>query len=467
MTTFKELGLDDTFIKNLEKQGITEPTPIQAKSIPLILEGKDVIGESATGSGKTLAFGAGVVKHALDKKELSTMILAPTREIAQQITKVLESFSKELKVVAVYGGVSIEPQIKKLQTAQVMIGTPGRVLDHIERGTINLSKLSLAVLDEADRMLDMGFIDDIKKIFRKTPEDKQTVLFSATFPREVQQVISQIMRNPEKVLGKKQVDPSKLKQIYYNVPRNLKFSLLLHILTEEESVLTMIFCNTKRMVDILADNLKEQGIKARAIHGGFTQNKRDRSLQDVKDLKASVLICTDVAARGLDITDVTHVINYDLPNDQKDYVHRIGRTARAEKDGLVINLLARDDFDNFSRILRDYRFDIPEGDRPHLEMVQMNMPQGSGRGQRGRSPRSQGQNRNRSRGRGNSSRGSRDSDSDRPPRQDRSHAYGRKGESPERPRSRPGSRPNNNGTRKPRDGRSSDRPKRSFNRNRE
>jgi len=367
---FKELGVSDPILKTLEEQRITEPTEIQVKTIPLILEGKDVIAGSATGSGKTLAFAAGIIKPN-ENKRIQALILTPTRELAEQVKEALRKFSKyvQLKVVVVYGGVSINPQIDDLKTADIVVGTPGRILDHLQRDTINLTGIKTLVLDEADRMLDMGFIDDVEKIISQCQRNRQTLLFSATIYSEIAQLARKYMKNPVKVSAEEFVDPSKLKQIYYNVPGNLKIAVLVHLLKKERSGLVMIFCNTRSNVDFVSKNLKANGVDVQAIHGGFSQAKRTKTIQNFHSKKAHVLVCTDVAARGLDIPHVSHIYNYDIPAESKEYIHRVGRTARAGKEGKVINVLSSNSHDNFSRVLQDLDFKIEEVKTPYVERV--------------------------------------------------------------------------------------------------
>lgn len=368
---FNEFKLSKELLEAIKRQGIEEPTEIQDKSIPLIMDGKDVIGESATGSGKTLAFGCGVIETSNPNGGIQSLILTPTRELAEQVKDSLLTINyKRLNIISVYGGVSIGPQINELKRADVVVGTPGRLLDHIERGTINLSRVKILVLDEADRMLDMGFVDDVEKIIRECPQKKQTLFFSATIAPEIKTLAKRYMDNPFKVVAKNMVDPSKLTQVYYDVQKNVKFSLLVHLLKKERSGLVMVFCNTRRNTDFVAKNLRANQIDAVAIHGGFTQNKRNSTLKSFNDSKAHVLVCTDVAARGLHIENVSHVFNYDIPKDSKDYVHRIGRTARAGDEGKAVNLLCDFDHDNYSRVRRDYReFKIDRIELPELEKV--------------------------------------------------------------------------------------------------
>jgi ATP-dependent RNA helicase DeaD len=368
MKAFRDLGIIEPILEIIKEEGFEKPTEIQSKTIPLIMQGKDVIGGSATGSGKTLAFGAGIIANTHPGQGVQALVLTPTRELAEQVKDELKRFSrnKKLKVLAIYGGVAINPQIDKLSRADVVVGTPGRVLDHIGRRTIELSKVKILVLDEADRMLDMGFIEDVERIISKCPKERQTLLFSATIWSEVAHICKAYMNEPEKVLAESYVDPRKLTQLYYDVPNHLKFSLLMYLLKREKSGLVMVFCNSRHMVDFVDKNLKLHGLKSMAIHGGFSQDKRNKTIESFHEESVQILVCTDVAARGLDIEGVTHIYNYDIPQDSKEYVHRIGRTARAGAEGKVINILAPMDHDNFSRVERDNEFKIPKEHRPHI-----------------------------------------------------------------------------------------------------
>jgi len=372
MNLFENLGLDSHTVGAINGLGLTTPTEIQGKSIPHVIAGKDVVGESATGSGKTLAFGCGMLKKAEHGRGLQVLILTPTRELAEQVKDSLRQLSrqKHLNIITVYGGTSINQQIQELTRADVVVGTPGRLLDHLERRTIDTSKISLLVLDEADRMLDMGFIDDVEKIIRVCPQKRQTLFFSATIQQHVRDLADRYTNSPVNVSAENQVDPSKLKQVYYDVSRNMKLSLLIHLLQNEDSELTMVFCNTRRNTDFVVKNLRANHVNAIAIHGGFAQNKRTNTIRMFNKAKARVLVCTDVAARGLDIGNVSHIYNYDLPKDPKDYVHRIGRTARAGEKGKVINILSDFDHDNFSRIMGEYRsFKIDDVEKPYLKRI--------------------------------------------------------------------------------------------------
>ncbi len=373
MEHFRKLGIVEHIIKTIEEQGFELPSEIQDKAIPLVLSGNDVIAGSATGSGKTLVFGAGIIQGCEKGNGLQALVLTPTRELAQQITEALRKFSryKPLRIIVVYGGVSIGLQVDQLKTADVVVGTPGRILDHIQRGTIRLDRVKILVLDEADRMLDMGFIEDVENIIRRCSTQRQTLLFSATIPEDIRRLADKHMKNPVKVSAETYVDPKKMKQYYYDIEENLKFSLLVHLLKNEESELVMIFCNSRKTVDFVSKNLKYNGIDAHAIHGGFSQGMRSKTIMSFHSKASQILVCTDLAARGLDIPGVSHIYNYDLPKESKQYIHRIGRTARAGEEGKVINLLSYKDHDNFTRILRDFDVEIVKEKKPYIERIQI------------------------------------------------------------------------------------------------
>ena len=378
MENFKILGISEPVLRSIRDERFESPSEIQEKSIPLILAGKDVIAGSATGSGKTLAFAAGILKNAQKGRGIQALVLTPTRELAEQVSQALTKFSKynPLEIIAVYGGVGINPQIRGLKTADVVVGTPGRLLDHIARNTLRLGKVNTLVLDEADRMFDMGFKDDVEKIIRKCPDERQTLLFSATINKEVVQLSRRYMHEPLQVSVDSFVDPKKLVQTYYDVADEQKFSLLLHLLKNENSNLVMVFCNTKRNTDKVTKNLKFSGIDALAIHGGLTQNRRNDVMERFHTGKFCVLVCTDVAARGLDIRGVSHVYNYDIPRESKQYIHRIGRTARAGAEGKAINILSRTDYDNFGRVLKENGVQISEEPLPAFAKAAIRQPEG-------------------------------------------------------------------------------------------
>jgi len=366
MEAFRKLGIIEPVLRSIQEHRFEKPSDIQEKTIPLVLAGKDVIGGSATGSGKTLAFGAGLIQHSEHGRGVQALVLTPTRELADQVTKALRLFSRyrPLKIIDVYGGVSINPQIDALRYADIVVGTPGRILDHLERGTLRLQAVKILVLDEADRMLDMGFIDDVERIISQCPKERQTLLFSATLSPELRQLAGRYMKQPVNISTEIYVDPRKLRQVYYDAPDNMKFSLLVHLLKQEHPGLVMVFCNTQKNTDFVAKNLKANGIEALAIHGGFSQAKRSRTMENFHSQRTQVLVCTDVAARGLDIKGVSHVYNYDTPKESKQYIHRIGRTARAGKEGKAVNILSSRDYDNFEHVLRDNDVDIPKEEMP-------------------------------------------------------------------------------------------------------
>jgi ATP-dependent RNA helicase DeaD len=289
---FEKLGISKELLKALEDEKFEKPTEIQEKSIPLVIRGKDVIAKASTGSGKTLAFGAGILQNTKKDFGIQSLILAPTRELAEQISKALTKFSKyrPLNIIPIYGGVSFNPQAENLEYAEVVVGTPGRILDHLQRETINLKHIKTLVLDEADRMLDMGFIDDVEKIISQCPKERQTLLFSATISQDISRLSNKYMKNQVEVAAEEYVDPTLLTQVYYDVDDNLKFSLLKHLLENEEAKLVMVFCNTRKNVDFVANNLRYLGIEALPIHGGFSQEKRNRTMKQFHSKKTTALV---------------------------------------------------------------------------------------------------------------------------------------------------------------------------------
>ncbi len=377
----KNIVFKPEFEKALMDLGFAEFTEIQEKCIPIIQQGKDVIGLSYTGSGKTLAFGFPTLEKIVPKKGLQLLVLVPTRELCNQVARELVKFSRYSKtcIVEIYGGVSINPQITQLRTAEVVVGTPGRILDHISRGTFNSSRINMVVLDEADKMFEMGFIDDVKEILSHIPKNSQKLLFSATMSTEIMNIAHTFMNNPEKVKMQTYVDKSKLIQNYYEVDRNNKISLLVHILTKESKGLTIVFCATRKIVDFVNKALYRSNIKSQALHGGMTQSKRKRVMDDFHRGRLDVLVASDVAARGLDISNVNLIVNYDIPKTSEEYVHRIGRTARAGKEGRAISLLTHFDHDNFRRVLEDrslliHKMKTPEFERLQFSFSQQNRP---------------------------------------------------------------------------------------------
>ncbi len=363
---FEDLGVHPKLVQAVKDLGFTDPTPIQQKCIPDIKKGRDVVGQSGTGSGKTAAFGLPILEQVQQKQGLQALILTPTRELCVQVNDMLNSFGKHLHLrsIAVFGGVGIGPQIDALRYAEVVVGTPGRILDHLERRTISFSKIRFFVLDEADKMLEMGFIDDVERIMSQVPKNRQTMLFSATIPPTINMLIKKHLREPVIVRTNIHVDRSLLRQGYYSVGQHEKFSLLVHLLKNKTPGLAMVFCATRIEADIVSRNLHMNGVKAMAIHGGLSQNKRLHVLEQLKKEHIDVMVATDVAARGLDVKNISHVYNYDVPKTSDDYVHRIGRTARAGAEGDAVTLLTERDYDNFNSVLRDRTLQIKKEDLP-------------------------------------------------------------------------------------------------------
>jgi ATP-dependent RNA helicase DeaD len=369
--TFNELGLRQETINAVKQIGFLDPTPIQKKCIPLIKLGQDIVAQSLTGSGKTAAFGIPIVEKVIPGKGIQALVLVPTRELAEQVKEAITSFSSflRLKVISVYGGVGMAPQVAGLRTAEIVVATPGRLLDHIGRGTIQLNNINTLVLDEADKMFEMGFIDDVNEIISHLPRQRQTMLFSATIPREVNQVVSRHLTNPVSVKEQIHVDKDLLNQIYYNIQPRDKFSLLVHLLKKKTPGLAIIFCGTRSEVDVLTKNLKTQGIHAMAVHGGLSQDKRTKALDLLRQEQIDVLVATDVAARGIDVQNISHVYNYDSAKNAKEYTHRIGRTARAGNRGEAVTLLSERDYDNFRSVQSDPALQIKRAEPPEFERV--------------------------------------------------------------------------------------------------
>lgn len=348
-TTFAELGIDSTILDALNKKGYKFPTPIQEAVIPLLLEGGiDVIGQAQTGTGKTAAFGLPILQNIEEgRRETQALILTPTRELAIQVANEIDSFKgrKRINIATVYGGQPIMQQIKDLEKgADIVVGTPGRVIDLMKRRKLDLSNVEYFVLDEADEMLNMGFIEDIEFIMDECNEDRQMLLFSATMPSKIKNLAKKYMGDYELIAVKnKEVTTQNTDQIYYPVFPKDRFKVLERILLMEQDFYGIIFANTKLTVDDITRKLSTNGVKAEALHGDIAQNQRERILARFKEKKCTVLVATDVAARGIDVNDLTHVINYGLPQDSEAYVHRIGRTGRAGKKGVAISLISNTD----------------------------------------------------------------------------------------------------------------------------
>ncbi|MER3438675.1 MAG: RNA helicase, partial [Chloroflexota bacterium] len=338
MPSFEDLGLSAPLLKSISDVGYEEPTPIQALTIPVLLAGRDVIAQAQTGSGKTAAFGLPIIE-AIDPKDrhVQAIILCPTRELAIQVAEALHKYGrhKEVETLPIYGGQPYERQFRGLQRGvHIVVGTPGRVMDHMRRGTLNLEHIRFFILDEADEMLDMGFIEDIEWILENAPAERQTALFSATMPPRIVELAHKYLRDPERItVPGRQMTVPETRQSYYEVPKARKVDALTRILDAETPEMTMIFCRTKVGVDELGEALLARGFEVETLHGDLSQAQRDRVMRRFRSGQANILIATDVAARGLDIPEVTHVINFDVPESAEAYVHRIGRTGRAGRHG--------------------------------------------------------------------------------------------------------------------------------------
>ncbi len=355
MQYFKDLPLSMQVMKGIEELGFTSLFPIQAQAIIPLLEGKDVIGQAQTGTGKTAAFSIPIIERTDPRnRRVQALVLVPTRELAEQVAEHIGRLSRYtgLKALAVYGGESINNQIRILQSGvQIVVGTPGRVIDHLKRGTLNLSSVRVLVLDEADRMLDMGFIEDIDYIIRRVPTNRQTSLFSATIDQTVMNLCTRYMKNPQKILvSKDEIALTQINQYYMVVNPQSKFNILLDILKDETVERAIIFCKMRSETAKIADKLRRHGHNAEPLHAGFTQAQRDHIVNLFRSGKLKLLVATDLAARGLDIQGITHIINYDVPLDALVYFHRIGRTARVGTEGTAITLVGYGEITDFNNI---------------------------------------------------------------------------------------------------------------------
>ena len=350
--SFTRLGLSAELLRAIEEQGYREATPVQKQAIPLILEGHDVLAGAQTGTGKTAGFTLPLLQHLqttprAKKGPVRALILTPTRELAAQVDESVRGYGRHLplRTAVIFGGVSINPQISKLRKGvDIIVATPGRLLDHIERRTVDLSAIEIFVLDEADRMLDMGFIRDMRKIFALLPPRRQTLLFSATFSKEIRKLAAGLLHAPKEIqVAARNTPAERIRQIVYPVDRRRKRELLSHRIGQENWQQVLVFTRTKHGANRLAEQLSRDGIRAVAIHGNKSQGARTRALADFKSGQIRVLVATDIAARGLDIERLPYVVNYELPSVPEDYVHRIGRTARAGQQGHAISLVCIDE----------------------------------------------------------------------------------------------------------------------------
>ncbi|WP_297514482.1 DEAD/DEAH box helicase [Thermococcus sp.] len=359
--SFKELGLSKASVEAVERKGFSEPTDVQREVIPLILDGKsDVVGQSKTGSGKTVAFGLPILDLVEEsRKEVQALILTPTRELAIQVSEELRSLrgKRKIDIYAIYGGQPIGPQIRALERAQIVVGTPGRVLDHIRRGTLRLDSLRFFVLDEADRMLDMGFQEDIEAIFRATPEEKRVMMFSATMPMDVLLLAKKYMKNPEVVIvSRDELVPGEVEQEFIEAVPARRYGILKKILSGD--FYGIIFCQTKVETRELAERLRKDGFRAEALNGDMSQPSRERTFGRFKHGKTEILVATDVAARGLDVPEISHVVNYSIPMNAEQYIHRIGRTGRMGKKGKAITFIAPGELRRLRYIARQAGVDV-------------------------------------------------------------------------------------------------------------
>ena len=350
-TKFSDLGISAEILRAVEEMGYTQPSEIQTQAIPFVLEGRDVIGQAQTGTGKTAAFAIPIIDLVdPEYNRPQAIILCPTRELAVQVEgeiQKLAKFHKRINSVAIYGGESIDKQIRVLKKGvQIVVGTPGRVQDHINRGTLKLEDAGIIVLDEADEMLDMGFRDDIEAILQEMPEQRQTVFFSATMAKPIMDLTRKYQTDPQIIkVAKKELTVDRIEQVFYEVKPSLKMELMTRLMTVNNYALSVVFCNTKRMTDEVTESLGSRGILAEALHGDLSQAQRDKVMGKFRKGLCTVLVATDVAARGIDVDNVEAVFNFDLPLDEEYYVHRIGRTGRAGKSGTAINFVTgRRDF---------------------------------------------------------------------------------------------------------------------------
>ena len=358
MADFDALGLSPDVMRAVNDLGFEEPSPVQEQAIPILLAGRDLVAQAMTGTGKTAAFGIPFAERLdPDGRYVQGIVMAPTRELAVQVAEQLYRLGRHrgLRVVPIYGGQPIGRQIFALRAgAQIVVATPGRLLDHLRRGTVSLDRVRMVVLDEADEMLNMGFIEDIEHVLDQLPAERQTALFSATMPDPIRRLAERYLRDPATVALSRPrgVTVPTIEQRYYEVPGRLKFEALVRVLDVAQPQLAFIFCATKRGVDEVAEGLRARGYRAEALHGDMGQPLRDRTIRAIRDGQAELLVATDVAARGLDVEHVSHVVNYDLPQDPEYYVHRIGRTARAGRSGVAISFVAPWDMREFRLIER-------------------------------------------------------------------------------------------------------------------
>jgi ATP-dependent RNA helicase DeaD len=357
---FENLGLKKEIVKRVKEIGFEKPSPIQEKAIPVILKGKDIIAQAQTGTGKTAAFALPIL--SMMQKNQKALVITPTRELAIQVSEEIFKFGKYLNIhtATVYGGSSYNRQIKHIKTSQFIVATPGRLLDLLKSGRIEISP-EFVVLDEADEMLDMGFLDDIKEIFKYIPKNRQALLFSATMPEAIKNLAKSILKEPEIItITKKQVTNENIKEYFYVIEESERKDALIRLIDYKNPTKSIVFCRTKKDVDDVAEFLRGAGFEAKGLHGDMDQKRREEVIRAFKSDRLEILVATDVAARGLDVNNVTHVFNYHLPLDAESYVHRIGRTGRAGKEGMAISLVTPFEFRALSRIEKIAKLTLKE-----------------------------------------------------------------------------------------------------------
>lgn len=375
MEDFRSLGISETVLAALDKKGFTVPTPIQALTIPLLLNGDtDLVAQAQTGTGKTAAFGIPVLDRAEERAGFTqAIILTPTRELCMQVAAEIDSLkgSKRLSIVTIYGGQSISLQIKQLKKgADIVVGTPGRVIDMLERGILDLQGVKYVVLDEADEMLNMGFAEDVERILQSVNPQRRMLLFSATMPQRILQLAKTYMGNYQSLVAKREeLTTNLIDQVFYEVRADQKFNALSRLIDVEDNFYGVIFCRTKAETAELAQQLEGRGYPSEALHGDVAQAQRERILQKFRDRKTQILVATDVAARGIDVTDLTHVVNYQLPYEAESYVHRIGRTGRAGKQGTAISLVSPSERRLLGNVRSVAKADIRKGTIPTNQEV--------------------------------------------------------------------------------------------------
>ena len=374
---FNEFNLSEAILKGIEAMGFEEASPIQAESMAPLLEGKDVIAQAQTGTGKTAAYGIPMLERVEKKGPLQGLVLCPTRELCLQVANELANlgaYKKGVKILPVYGGTSIDRQIRALKGGvQIVVGTPGRVMDHMRRKTLRFDNLSMAILDEADEMFDMGFRDDMRTILDETPDNRQTCFFSATMEKDIMDFSAKFQRDPEIIRIKhKQLTVENIEQYYLEMKASMKPEILSRLVDIYDPTLAIVFCNTKRRVDALVSEMASRGYAVDGLHGDLKQNQRDSVMKRFRNSSIDMLVATDVAARGIDVGDVDMVVNYDLPQDEEYYVHRIGRTARAGRKGLSFSFIVGRDIYKLEDIVRYTKADLSYMELPTMEQMDVN-----------------------------------------------------------------------------------------------